>query len=283
VTFRIRFDQLLAGWFPHERAGQDTDGQAQATRRRWDLKLKAKAKGRLFDVFHNKGDDFLDSVAEGRLAIIGPAVDGAWCEFYDFDQEQILRLEPDVLVPSTGYRSGLGALSGGQIGLKDLYLGCIHSQLPQLFLIGFARPIIGNIPSICEMQARYAAGVLAGAYPLPVALAAKQAGAWAELAKEFPAIDIEQVYPVEHFSYCDRLARAMGIMPTLRRVGSVRTWVKIMLTPISTLHYLDAHFDARDIGQQRVYMPGVLVGVLGLIGLGLLPWRWVAGRMDEGV
>jgi dimethylaniline monooxygenase (N-oxide forming) len=67
VTFRIRYNRLLAKWFPHQRAGQKASEQARALRRDWDLKLKARAKGGLFNVFHNKSDDFLDAVAEKRI------------------------------------------------------------------------------------------------------------------------------------------------------------------------------------------------------------------------
>jgi dimethylaniline monooxygenase (N-oxide forming) len=167
VTFRIRYDQLLAKWFPHQNAGASPDERARILRREWDLKLKARAKGGLFNVFHNKSDDFLDAVAEKRLQIIGPPVDGNWMEYFDFDQVSTLHLTPDLLVFSTGYHTRLEEFSGGRIHLQDFHLGCVHTDLPNLFLIGFARPIIGNIPSISEMQARYAVGALSGKYKLP--------------------------------------------------------------------------------------------------------------------
>src|SRR5215204_2306026 len=148
VTFRIRFDRLLANWFPHQRANTDPDDQADELRREWDLKLKARAKGGLFNVFHNKSDDFLDAVAEKRLQIIGPPIHEQWTDYFDFDRKSTLQLSPDVVVHSAGYRSRLPDLSGGMIHLKDFYHGCVHINMHNLFLIGFARPIIGNIPSI---------------------------------------------------------------------------------------------------------------------------------------
>lgn len=275
VTFRIRFDRLLARWFPHlQRARMNPDDQARALRREWDLKLKARAKGGLFNVFHNKSDDFLDAVAEERLRIVGPPVDEHWCEYYDFERESTLTLTPDVLVFSTGYHSRLSDLSGGRIQLKDFFLGCVHVDLPNLFLVGFARPIIGNIPSISEMQAMYTAGLLAGRYKLPADIKQKHGHAWKALCEEYLAINTENVYPVEHFTYCDILAREMGIMPTLSSVRSLRTWSKIMLTPISTFHYLDEYFDRQLLESQKVYMPVVLVALLGFLRLLGLPFRW---------
>lgn len=273
VTFRIRFDGLLARWFPHQRASANPDDPAQALRREWDLKLKARAKGGLFNVFHNKSDDFLDAVAEKRLQIIGPSIDEQWTNYFDFDQSTTLHLSPDVLVWSTGYHSHLTDLSGGIIQLKDFYHGCVHTDLQNLFLIGFARPIIGNIPSISEIQARYALGVLSGKYTLPTALKEKQNEAWKSLCAEYHTINTENVYPVEQFPYCDALGREMGILPTLASVGSLTTWLKIMLSPASTNHYVDQYFDRQSIEREKVYTPMILLVFLALMRLIGLPFR----------
>ncbi len=274
VTFRIRFDRLLAKLFPHQQASASPDEQARALRREWDLKLKARAKGGLFNVFHNKSDDFLDAVAEKRLHIIGPALDDTWTEYFDFDQTTTLPLTPDLLLYSTGYSSRLTDLSD-DIRLKDFYFGCVHTDLPNLFLIGFARPIIGNIPSISEMQARYTVGLLARRYKLPDDWRDEHKGDWEALRAEYSAINTDNVYPVEQFTYCDMLAHEMDIMPTLGKVRSLRTWMKIMLTPISTLHYLDEYFDSGEIEKQKVYMPAVLVAFLALIKALRFPFRWL--------
>ncbi|MCI0611143.1 MAG: FAD/NAD(P)-binding protein [Anaerolineae bacterium] len=280
VTFRIRFDRLLERWFPHQRVSTNPDDQAQALRREWDLKLKARAKGGLFNVFHNKSDDFLDAVAEKRLQIIGPPIDELWTDYFDFDRATTLHLSPDILVLSTGYRSRLADLSGGIIHLKDFYHGCVHTDMHNLFLIGFARPIIGNIPSISEMQARYAVGVLSGKYTLPTALKEKQNAAWNMLCAEYGSINTENVYPVEQFAYCDTLAKEMDIMPTLESVGSLRTWLKIMLAPISTTHYVDEYFDQQAIDRQRVYTPVVILVILTLMRLLGFPFRLIKRVRD---
>ena len=271
VTFRIRFNRLLERWFPHRHTNCNPNEQAQALRRKWDLKLKARVDGKLFNVFHNKSDDFLDAVADRRIKIIGPPKDDKWTDFFDFDQQTTLRIAPDLLAWSAGYRSHLPDLSGGRIRLQDFYLGCVHTDLPNLFLIGFARPIIGNIPSISEMQARYAIGVLTGKYLLPENLKEMQAEAWKLLCAEYPTIDTENVYPVEQYPYCDTLAKEMGILPTLANVKSLRTWLKILLTPASTTHYVDEYFDPQAIARQQIYPPSILTALLILMQpLGLL-------------
>ena len=281
VTFRIRFDRLLARWFPHRQTRTDPGEQARALRREWDLKLKARSKGGLFNVFHNKSDDFLAAVAEQRLQIIGPPVDEQWTDYYDFDRLTTLQLSPDILVASTGYRSRLRELSGGAIRLKDFYRGCVHINRQNLFLIGFARPIIGNIPSISEMQARYAVGVLSGMYKLPTALAEIQNKAWDSQCAEFPAIDSENVYPVEQFPYCDDLARDMSILPTLGTLKSPRLWLKILLAPASTLHYVDAYFDSRSIAREKVYTPAILIVIMIFARLLGFPLRLVSQARNQ--
>ncbi len=275
VTFRIRFDRLLATWFPHQRQGKNPDMEARSRRREWDLKLKARSKGGLFNVFHNKSDDFLNAVSENRLQIIGPPANEGWSDYLNFDQTSTLHLAPDVVVWSTGYRSHLQDLSDGVIRLKDFFLGCVHTDLNQLFLIGFARPIIGNIPSISEMQAHYTVGVLVGKYKLPKELKEKQEQAWKILCKEFPAIDTGNVYPVEQIPYSDRLAQEMEIMPTLAKLRSLKLWIKILLAPASINHYVDEYFNRSAVEHERVYMPRILFTFLFLMSILGLPFLLV--------
>jgi hypothetical protein len=123
------------------------------------------------------------------------------------------------------------------------------------------------------MQACYAIGVLSGRYTLPAAWKEEQAQAWKLLCKEYPAINTENVYPVEQFTYCDLLAKEMGILPTLSAVGSLKTWLKIMSSPASTTHYLDQYFDRQSIDHQPVYTPAILLAFLTLMRLLGLPLR----------
>jgi dimethylaniline monooxygenase (N-oxide forming) len=276
VTFRIRFDRLLERWFPHKSVSAAPTDHDRERRREWDLKLKERAGGGLFNVFHNKSDDFLDAVAENRLQIIGPPVDERWTDYFDFDRSTTLRVAPDVLVWSTGYRSHLNDLSSGAIRLKDFYRGCVHTDRRNLFLIGFARPIIGNIPSISEIQAQYTVGTLSGKYKLPSQLKEKQEEAWKALCAEYGTINTENVYPVEQIPYSDELARDMGIMPTFAKVRSPKTWLKIMLTPASTIHYVDQYFDGDAIQHQKVFTPPIILALLTFLRLFDYPLRWIS-------
>jgi hypothetical protein len=123
------------------------------------------------------------------------------------------------------------------------------------------------------MQARYTAGILSGKYKLPVDLKEGQAKEWKQLCAEYSTINTENVYPVEQFNYCDMLAREMDILPTRRKVGSLRTWLGIMLSPISTLHYMDEYFDPQSIDGQKVYMPPIVVAFLAFMRVLGYPFR----------
>jgi dimethylaniline monooxygenase (N-oxide forming) len=277
VSFRIRFQDTLSKMFPAKHA-QPTS--VQALRKEWDWKLKARAKDELFNMFHNKSDEFLNAVAEKRLSIIGPPTDKTWQDFFDFDQQMTQRISPDILVPSTGYQSRVPDLFLETIELKDFYHGCVHVTLPHLFLIGFARPIIGNIPSISEMQARYTVGVLSGRYKLPLDVQGRQSKAWNLLVNDYGKLNTKNVYPVEHIPYTDSLARDMDLMPSWSKLN-FKTWLKVMLTPSSTFHYLDEYFDEQELEQQQVYMPFVLVAIMSLVHVLMLPWNYLKRLLHE--
>ena len=73
----------------------------------------------------------------------------------------------------------------------------------------------------------------------------------------------------------------MGISPTLASVGSLRTWTRIMLSPASTMHYVDEYFDREAIDRQKVYMPGVIYAFLGFMRLLSLPFRRMTNQTNR--
>ena len=123
------------------------------------------------------------------------------------------------------------------------------------------------------MQAQYAVGVLAGKYALPTDVREKQEEAWKRLCSEYRTIDTDNVFPVEQYPYCDILAREMGTLPTLKKIGSLHTWLKIMLAPASTIHYLDENFDRQIIEREKIYMPALLYTFLAFMRILGYPFR----------
>jgi hypothetical protein len=177
-----------------------------------------------------------------------------------------------------GFRSGLADLSGGEIQVGDFHLACLHARHDDVFLVGFARPIIGNIPSMSEMQAKLVTGILSERHARPPDLATLHAASRAQLLRDFPTLNTETIHPVEMFPYCDHLARLMGSLPTLRKVGSLRRWLKVQLAPASTLHYVDEDFDTREMDAQVIHSPPVITALLLFIKLLLdLPYQVIKG------
>ncbi|MEM7356943.1 MAG: hypothetical protein AAF657_39380, partial [Acidobacteriota bacterium] len=281
VEARIKHQETFERLF-RRRQGQLTGALSVRERRKyWTAKLTEKSKDSLFNMFHNKSDDFLDAVAEGRLRIVGPPLDDTFTTYASFDDGDPIDVEPDCLVPTIGFTSNLGAISGGTLTPADFYLGCLHVEHDNLFLVGFARPILGNIPSISEMQAQYATGLLSGRQTRPRDIAAAHRRERSSLRQAFPKLDSESMYPVEMFPYCDRLARRMGIYPIRRSAGSWRSWLKIWLSPASTLHYADESYDAAFIARQPIHSPAIITLLLLLIKLADLayaPIRAARGR-----
>lgn len=276
VEARILYQERFHRWFPAA-AGQDPAAQSPteqshlARRKEWAYKLTRAAKDELFNMFHNKSDDFLDLVAEGRITIVGPPADPGLGYFHRFDSTERLLVRPTKILPAIGYRSTLGEIGGGWLRLSDFYLGCCHATFPDLFLVGFARPVIGNIPTISEMQAAYVCGLIGGRFPRPGRVAERNAADRREIQAWFSKLDLEAVYPVEMFPYCDRLSGEMGTYPSLSRVGSLRSWWRQLLSPATTMHYHRHDPKARSYAERApVYVPTLLISLL----LALKPIDW---------
>lgn len=263
VALRIRHEGLFERLFPHaaKRRAQRARGEVQQRKRRWSEALRRRAGRGLFDMFHNKSDDFLDAIAHQRLEVVGPPTDAAWTSFAPFDGqgEGVRLVNPDVIVPAIGFRSALSALTGGQITAEDFYLGCRHVEHDGLYLVGFARPVIGNIPSISEVQARYVAMCLAGRIDRPADLARRHAEQAAARRRRFSGVDHKLIYPVEMFPYCDRLARAMGVPP---RTTGPRAWWEMLTAPATTLDYPCWREERASLPRPRRYLPLALVLLL---------------------
>lgn len=288
VEARILHQERFEKWFParrnisttagrSNRADSDTEQERQVLRKEWAYRLTKAAKDELFNMFHNKSDDFLDLVARGRLKIVGPPTDSRMESFFQFDSQEQVTVRPTKVLPAIGYQSTLSAIAGDSLRLTDFYLGCCHVTHPDLFLTGFARPIIGNIPSISEMQAEYVCGLIGGRYARPERIAELNEADQRHHRARFSKLDLEAVYPVEMFSYCDALSRKIGTYPSLRRIGSVRSWWRMLISPATTMHY---HFQDPQVRcfyeRAPVYMPILLI--LFLLMLKPIDWAYRAVR-----
>ena len=135
-----------------------------------------------------------------------------------------------------------------------------------MFLVGFARPIIGNIPSISEVQARFVCGLIAETFPRPANIETLHRADSLRRKVRYKELRLESIYPVEMFPYCDQLARLMNTFPTLRALGSLSVWCRMQLTPATTMHYDYRETQSRERDATTpVYMPGSLIIILLVI------------------
>ncbi|QDT80180.1 Flavin-binding monooxygenase-like protein [Gimesia maris] len=270
VELRIRYQETFRRLFPAKKGADvstsEMDQDVNQIRKEWAYKLTKTAKDDLFNMFHNKSDDFLDAVAAGRITIVGPPVNNQFTVFRRFDSDQEEHIEPSLVVPAVGYQGRLSELSEGHLQLSDFYLGCIHTTYPDMFLVGFARPIIGNIPSISEVQARFVCGLIAETFPRPANIETLHRADSLRRKVRYKELRLESIYPVEMFPYCDQLARLMNTFPTLRALGSLSVWCRMQLTPATTMHYDYRETQSRERDATTpVYMPGSLIIILLVI------------------
>ena len=269
VRARIRYQEAFEKIFPKCGAKETfkaNEVKAFVNRRKyWADKLTQTAKDDLFRMFHNKSDTFLDAVADERIKIIGNSLNEDYAVFKKYDSDETESLEPDFIVPAIGYRSLLNEISDGSVNLKEFFLGCTHIRYPDLHLVGFARPIIGNIPSISEVQAEFICKVIAGKVNLPENVI--------EVHKEnnfvredrYGQLNHESVYPVEMIPYCDFLSNMGGSLPRFS-FKSIKSWVRNQLSPATTLYYAPLK-----LPKDKIYMPVILIFfLLILLPLNLL-------------
>ncbi len=284
VEARIKHQERFERWFPGRaksnqslpaepqdstvpEVGSERDEQLRNHRQKdWAFRLTKAAKDDLFNMFHNKSDDFLDAVGDERIKIVGEAIDASQQNYCSFDSaaasetNPLVAVSPDLIVPAIGYESTLDRLTEDAIKLEDFYLGCCHAQHSDLFLVGFARPIIGNIPTISEIQARYVCGLIGKRFARPADIAKHTATELAANRERYEKLNLSETYPVEMIPYCDRIARLMKLSLGPSLFESVSAWWRTKLAPASTMHYFhDDPLIRQHFESAPVYMPITLI------------------------
>jgi dimethylaniline monooxygenase (N-oxide forming) len=289
VEARILYQGVFERVFPggnrpsqgsSENGESDLEREAKQHSKQWAHRLTKAAKDDLFNMFHNKSDDFLAAVGAGRIEIVGPPVDEDFLVVQDFDGVETIDVAPDLIVPAVGYRSRLEELTNGLVKLAEFYLGCTHAKFDNLFLVGFARPIIGNVPTISEVQAQFVSGLIAGEYPRETDIAQFNQSDTNERCRRYRKLNLDAVYPVEMFPYCDRLAKQMETDPSLWRLKSLVKWIRLQLAPASTMHYQHQDSTARECYEPAaIFMPSVLI----LLLLMLKPLSWIYSGCNSAI
>ncbi|OCQ93899.1 hypothetical protein BCD67_20470 [Oscillatoriales cyanobacterium USR001] len=201
-----------------------------------------------------KSADFLKDVANKKIQVM-PTVSryngGLEVEFEDGSTKEV-----DAVVMCTGYKSVLPFLENREINnYRELYKHVFMPDDPTMAFVGFARPNIGALPPLAEMQARWIAKVFAGEVKLPSSEEMKQSMAvTTEYLTKLRAGYAKRNYigaTVDYQTYLDELAGYVGCRPSLLKLlGRPKLLFAVLFGPFASYQYRlngdDVNFEAAE-------------------------------------
>ena len=217
-------------------AGPDDDARVLAAAAAFNLARGASPFAR----FGTKNHSFVEAAVHHGLQV-RPAVarftrrGAVFADGTEFDA--------DVVILATGYAPRFPFLSAElQRRLADVR-GALYKRvlLPDhgaaLGFCGLARPGLGAIPPLAELAARYFAGVLSGALPLPSEAAMREAVALDAAAERAAfALDAGRITALcDYLPAMEDLASHIGCRPRLLRLllTQPRLFAKVLCGPLS--------------------------------------------------
>lgn len=157
--------------------------------------------------FYTKSDDFIYDIMEGKLQVFPKIarLDGEFIRFENGDS-----FAADIIVNCSGYETEFPFLEKNVNG-RDLFKNVFLPGTSTLAFIGFARPEIGAMPPIAELQSRWFEAVLSGAAVLPprdeIIKEMERDNQKAKMKKVFAD---RLTHSVSFVSYMDEIAKLAG-------------------------------------------------------------------------
>ena len=183
------------------------------------LRVKLLRNSSPFRRFATKSDNFINAIERNQCRIgagfVGFTENGV--ELADGEE-----VPADVVLFATGFRAaGFGFIDDAAAPhcpsqLWHLMYSSEHRE--RLVFLGFARPSVGAIPPIAELQARYAALVTSGQRELPNRSQMAREPAARQRAHAASFDEPRLVTLVDWIPYMDVLADRIGCRPRLREV-----------------------------------------------------------------
>jgi len=139
-------------------------------------------------------------------------------------------VEADLIIDCSGFAPDFPFLPK-QVALADLHRLVFDRDDPTLSFVGTARPVLGSIPALAEMQARYIAAVYSGRVRLPHPNEQEMDGFYAarQHRKRFLASSMRPNL-VDHEIYAADIARNTGVtVPWIRILLRSRKQFKMLL------------------------------------------------------
>lgn len=224
----------------------------------WHSKL-ARLSGRTFHAgYITKCDDAVVAFSEGRLQLAQVArftKHGA-----KFDNGQPVEL--DAVILCTGYEPVFPFLDV-PIEIGALQLHVFHPELPGIAFIGFARPNLGAIPPLAELQSRLFASVLrkqVNCQNMPV---------WSQVDNSYSLANERLPYLVEWVPYARAVAKLAECEPNLLRLSASNPLLafKVLFGPF-TVHQFRIHGDGAkcETAKKVLYDLPIMTATLLIVG-----------------
>lgn len=204
--------------------------------------------------FVTKSRSAVDDVHEGRVT---PHARIARCSGRTVEFEDGTRAEVDLIIDCTGFAPSFPFLEDG-FSFEELHRLVFLRDEPTLAFVGTARPVLGSIPALAEMQARWIAAVYSGRVTLPH-LSERRMDAFfrgrAHRKRFFSSPRRPNL--VDHEFYAAEIARDCGVAVPwwsllLRRPGDFR---RLLIAPWTAFKYDLATDVRRATGHIREFLP----------------------------
>jgi len=146
-------------------------------------------------------------------------------DYFDLEDQQLNRLVSDARRP------------------RLLYKHCLHTDfLNEIYFIGFARPALGSVPPLIELQSRWCALLASNRLKLPSKDEIhRQIDFYSKsLEKQFTLSRIERLPMLTDFLiYSDDLSRLIGCRPNFTKLFFTEPfiWIKLMFGPLINAQY----------------------------------------------
>ena len=192
-------------------------------RKAWQIrrKLIQLSGGSYHQQFITKSDTFMKALAKPNV-FLKPKLERFEADGIVFADGS--KVQADAVVFSSGFnvRFPFLPIDSSNWDWRILYKKIFHPELPNLGFVGFARPNIGSMPPIMEMQARYFAGVASGRLQLPP-LAQMQSEIERDAQqsrREKPLVSDRITGIVSYVPYMYELSESIGCRPKLSQLIS---------------------------------------------------------------
>jgi thioredoxin reductase len=216
--------------------------EEEAENRFWKLTaIFAWHSGAMFNSqSFTKSADFLRDIVAQKVTVV-PGISqyngGLEVEFEDGSKREI-----DAVIMCTGYQAMLPFLQEQEIDNSTLYKHVFIPGESTLAFIGFARPNVGALPPVTEMQSRWFSRVLAGELSLPSAVEMKKVAEMdgkkaAEKKKAYAKRTILSA-AVDYQMYMNELGGLIGCRPNLfQLLGRPKLLFAVLFGPFASYQY----------------------------------------------